>query len=421
MMVKPIKLNLEVILKILIGLITILAFFPMIRNYLYLFIAISSFYYFLLLFFNNEKIHYSKDKTFFFFFFISWLCLSLVSYLWAKDKTRVIESSFLIFIDLTIFFFVNRMLKNENSFKVFIYIVLGITSILLIIAFWELFTWNHLSVSRFVKKNMISFIPTGPFTNENDLASIFLLNSTIFLFSIKKFKNIIIKSIFIVAIIVSFIIIIIQGARIAIIIFGINLLIYVLIFIKHKSKIKLILFAMICILIISSMYVVEYELFKKVFFKQIESISSDRQRLYRSSLDIRIELVKKAIYLAHKSYYLGVGAGNYESNMTYEKTINTGGIVNSHNFAFELLATSGLLVFLYFIIILFYLVSKFVLLLNYKADDLLYVGFFTLITFCFAIALPSSIIRYNFYWVYFAFIISILEYGKHLGYNQNIV
>ena len=216
------------------------------------------------------------------------------------------------------------------------------------------------------------------------------------------------------------VIIIIQGARIAILIFGFNLLIYVLFFINLRSKTKLILFAVICLIIISSLYTVEYDIFKKVFLKQFESLSTDQQRVYRSSLDIRLELLKRAIDLAHKSYYFGVGAGNFEPNMTYEKTINTGGIVNSHNFIFELLATSGILIFIYFVIILFFFLFRFIQLIRYNSQNILYVGLFLVVTFYFAIILPSSILRYNFYWVYFAFIFSILEYGKHLGDNQDV-
>lgn len=399
------------ILYFLSGMLIFLAFFPYYYKFFYLILLISISYVLFLFLIKKEQFASSRYTSYFLLFFVFWLVYSMITILWARDGDRVLTGTLWIAIYALIFLFSIRLLEGYNGIRRFYVIIYLSSLVLFIIAIWEMITWQHLPSSRFVKSNLISFIPTGPFTNENDFASILLLNIPFYLFAMKAFKNRIVKLVSFIFFLFSVILIIIQGARIGLLICTTLFIFYFIFFVKFKYKILSIIVLVSIILLTAHFLTFEYEVFNYMLEKQISSISQDQHRSYLSSFSIRLLLIDNAVNMFINSYFFGVGTANYEANMVKMDYMRKGGIVNSHNFFFELLATNGLGIFLGFILLLLFTVVNLIKLLKLETQHKAYIynAIFVIFAFSFSVILPSSILAYFFYWPYLAFCVSIVD------------
>lgn len=64
---------------------------------------------------------------------------------------------------------------------------------------------------------------------------------------------------------------------------------------------------------------------------------------------IRISLIKNGLVFLTRSFFLGVGLGNIEYNMLHHAVFDTREILNIHNWWFEVLVSSGVIVFVWYI------------------------------------------------------------------------
>jgi teichuronic acid biosynthesis protein TuaE len=179
-----------------------------------------------------------------------------------------------------------------------------------------------------------------------------------------------------------------------------------------KTKVISFLLLTLLIIVFQSRYHKESQAFKLFLKSQTESIGREQESVLVSSFKKRNRLLKDAFEISYQTCFLGVGSGNFETEMSHWRTEYAGEILDAHNFIMELLATNGLLIMLGFLIILFrwaVLLAKLIRKTRGKMYYLNWAALFSLLLFIPASSLPSSIMRYFFYWVIFAFIHSLIE------------
>ena len=115
-----------------------------------------------------------------FLFLAGWTILNLASYIWAMDKTLVLSYTAWILRYMALFLIYDKLFEDPGLLRKFHWFLFLLMLLYVGTALVEMFTFKHLPVSRHYGKGF--FIPSGPFYNENNLASYLLLFSPFLLF-----------------------------------------------------------------------------------------------------------------------------------------------------------------------------------------------------------------------------------------------
>ncbi|MDZ4121765.1 MAG: O-antigen ligase family protein [Candidatus Cloacimonadaceae bacterium] len=203
----------------------------------------------------------------------------------------------------------------------------------------------------------------------------------------------------------SFSIIVVQGARIGIIAL-VPLLLYC--FIWHmgiRAKLQTLAFIALAVFIFFTMFTMTSKFVLKTFQTQTSSINSDAGSIHMSSIKIRKQLIDESIDIATSHAFMGAGGGNFEDQMNSDRMFRTAWISNSHNYLMELLGNWGIIIFFGFMILYMdWLIRLWYLFRHAPAPDkyryLMYL--LALLMYLPASILPSSIRRDYLVWVFFA-------------------
>ncbi|MCF7813682.1 MAG: O-antigen ligase family protein [Candidatus Cloacimonetes bacterium] len=391
-------LNFRTITVILYGLFLLSIIYPTIHKPGLMLSIIVFCLYFIVMFFWERSIIYDSKSVIINLFFGFWIIWTLLSMFWAINQDVI--TTYLIY---NIFYFtIAFIFSQESTLKNFFdYIRFFFTLVIILylaISIWEMLTWNHLPNSRFVKMQVFTFKPTAVFSNENDNASILMLYFPIGLFYLKRSKNIIVKFVSIAMMFLSLFIIILNGARLAILTIFLILPLYWLFFTGKLTKILTIIFLILALLIVSFYWTDHYYLAKDYIEFQFSTLSTETQNVLSSSIEVRIELMNKSFDALIKTWGFGVGSGNFDFFMNPVKSIKTGGIIKNHNLFLEILSNNGIILAVTFI---YLIVSSgiFYLKMVFKKSEL---GLHYLLMILFFIAssiIPSSIMGYHIFWI----------------------
>jgi len=383
-------------------------FFPVITKTIPMFNQMVSFLLFFLLIIHKELIVYEKiriNKIYLtaYLILIFWSIYSLLSGLWSINLGATLNQSNSIISFLLSFFIITQLIdtqqKLENMNKLFLIIFIAY----LIISVWEMTTFSHLPTSKAVIDGRFTNAPYGPFFNRNNFASILLLIFPLIIFGLRKSKGKIFIPILILFMVIIFFV---QGARIAILALSFFIIVNIFYSTKTESLISL-------ILILITLFLYNHFkdnklliLAKKGTISEIVSLNYEIDSYKQSSMKQRKYLGLSAIEMFFESKMCGVGSGNFENNMTPLRKSKTAGIINSHNFFMEILATNGLLVaMLLFFLFVYVLIN---LLRIYKKDKDALGLILVLILLIPASILPSSFFRFFHFWNIFAYICSYI-------------
>ena len=167
------------------------AFFPIFdEHYLFLY-AFSIFIIFLIeTIISPYKIKLSKKNIFTYFFFLFWLSYSLLTIYWAKDTKLVLLYSMRISCFFIAFFLTTQFANNKQKINFILIILIIIYFSYLLISVWEIITLKHIPIAHNFSSKSFSYIPHGPFYNENDFSAILIMLSPIsfFLYKFLKYK-----------------------------------------------------------------------------------------------------------------------------------------------------------------------------------------------------------------------------------------
>ncbi len=302
----------------------------------------------IMLFYYDKKPILTFINKLFFWFIILFFSLTLLSSITGYISLFIIPklddalNFFMIFIVLFNFILIYLLdkkyfLKRLSFYLKFVYLIF------LLIAIFEIFTFNHLSLSRY--NGTLINIPTVFFYNENDFAAVFTL---IFLFLITH-NNLRLNFLNCFLFIIHFGILIYSGARISSFILILFLLIY-----RFRS-IFLISLLSLLFLVFSNQNLVNEKttsfLLRKVLVKKNDA-----------SQNIRFNLYKESLKSVKKSFILGYGINSSASYLNKaDKENYISNVRQPHSFQLELLINGGIIVFIFFIIFnvyVFYILLK---------------------------------------------------------------
>ncbi len=365
---------------------------------------------------NKRGINYSYFSLLSF-----WILYSLIQLLWVVDVGAWGKIFILFFSGVLTTWFIGLYLTSKADIITALKIVEFFSFVFGIIAVYEIITGNYMFIAE---KNLEYFqeysalnstigirVPTSVFTNPNNysLFLIFSIFSSLALFKIKSSR---IGRYFSLFLTFAFILLLIstqsRGGFIGLII---SFLAYFILFLRKISfnrKIIVIIFTAVII-----------ACFSPFIFKHSEVYSSlikvDPQASTGSDY-IRMNLIKNGFIFLLKTFLLGVGLGNIEWYMEHYAVFPIGRTRNIHNWWMEILVSSGILVFIPYIIIYFknlWRLFKFSKIFRDKEMQYLSIAFFCfLIAFLIASISASSLMGCEWLWPIIAIIMSFINMIK---------
>lgn len=413
MVIKKPLISLKQALILLLLMYAVMEFYPVamqLNNIMRALAGLAAIAYVLIL---PQKPVITKDNALPLTFLLVWLVYSLFSFAWALDSKSVLEHSLHVFRDLLVFMLFEGFFRNPRFRDKAYYLYLAILLSYIATAIWEITTLQHLMSSRL--HGELSFAPTGPFYGENNMASILLLLFPVLVFLPKLHHQGWVKLLSGVLIMIVMMIIIIQGARIAII-SGLAMLAFSIAFYSvWRTKLSV---AVILIILLAGVWIMAPQplhLAWKMLSTQLSSVNSEGESARMSSVQIRKQLIVETVDMSADNHFLGVGAGNFERHMRGTRMFRTAGITNAHNFLMELLGNNGLGIFLLFLFLycwwLYRLYYAYLHAEPQRKNQYL-MFFFVLLMFLPASSLPSSIRWHYLIWIIFAHINSLANAGK---------
>ena len=332
---------------------------------------------------------------FLFTYFIMTMISSIVGYvsLYIVPEINDMLNFLMIFLLLITFLIVNE-LDSKRFFNTISKSLVIMYFVYLIVSLLELFTDFHFESSIFYNTSLN--IPTGFFTNPNDLASIFTL-MFLFIFTHYKLKF---NPLVILITLIHIAIVFYTSSRLSLAV----IIIYLMLF-KTKQIISFSLMTFALFLVVKSKIQVDigqnFSFLQKVIFINKED----------KSKDIRKNLYLNGLFSVKNS--LGFGYGINASSQYYKSLYGDRGmrnITNPHSYLIELLINSGVIVLFIYLILNFYIF--FLLIKKKEFERAFHVIFFNILMFSSSSSLYLWPI-YLFLFIYFVWADSHISLTKN--------
>lgn len=379
------------------------------------------------LIFTNDTFRFNEVKVKpILLFYIIWALYGTFSLVWAQSFTQGVRG--VVFLWSGIFFillFLFLMKRGEN-FRDLFYIWIIVLVCMIGIGLWNHFTLNHLPVSRMY--NAPAYIrhrPTGVFTNENDYASYLALSIFIVLSFVRYVRVIALKLIGLALLLASIYLLLVTSSRANLLALIIGGVFWFLFTTSRLEKKKILFFGVFGLMTFSILYFPKVESLYREIEHQILSIfivpdTPD------TSMDIRANLIKNAIYFFGNSFGFGVGAGNAETYMRTGAIYPTFGTLNVHNWWIEIMLNYGAFIFVGYVLVYIGLIVQLYKVFKKsvnRIDKMISEGLcISLISFSFASISPSSIMTLNYVWILFALAIGYLNYFyRKMDYKEELI
>ena len=357
--------------------------------------------------YNRLIKHKRTNGIIFIVFLFVWLIYSLITGIWVVDYLSWIKYVFFLLSALLFSTLIFANINTSNAFIKSIRIVVFVSMSLSVLAFYESITGNYffLDESSLEWYQDISLLhkasffrePITVFGNPNNYA-LFLFYSfgfTIFLLLIEKSK--IFKLAYAIFLFITVFLVIITLSRSALI--GIGLLIFVLsLFVLFKGSKSLryrLLLILVGIGLLVGQLLINYSYFIDGFFL----LEFGKEG---SSDAIRTNLILNGFKFLTNTYFLGTGLGNIEFYMATKKAYDVGGIVNLHNWWMEILISSGILIFIFYLSLYINTFFRLYNRIGLKKEgdffwmNVIFAGLF--VGFIFSSVGPSSLMECEWFW-----------------------
>ncbi|MDD4309317.1 MAG: hypothetical protein PHO32_02965, partial [Candidatus Cloacimonetes bacterium] len=229
-------------------------------------------------------------------FLVFWLAYAMLSYNWAIDASNAMQYIMIIFINLAIFMVFSGLFRNKAILRLSPWFFFIIFCLYLVTAFWEITSFNHLPISRYYGDT--TFVPTGPFHNENNLAAFFLIPLPFVLFITQIHKSMLLKVICGFLALAMYSVFTIAGARIAMLSAGVFFAISYFVLATRSTKI---LGAVLAVLLVLAVNMVAGPLVQSGYHtvkQELLSITSETESARMSSLRIRKQLFTETVEIA---------------------------------------------------------------------------------------------------------------------------
>lgn len=376
---------------------------------------------------RTSRLRFNSYATFAIGTFLFWWLWALVSGLWAYDMKLWIQAVFLItlgvFSCLALYLFADEMRVWDALAKMMWLAMSGLVGL----GYVEILT-NHYFFADLAKLDKagtfasqpMSRIPITTFANQNDFAIMLLAYIALCVIVIHLFKSPRLKLVVMGFIPLALYLTYRTGSRmglIAVILYGVLYIAFHFRWDLRFSTYFWLLLAMMLALLVLIHFVpgLSGKLLSLFAYPWRGRISGDAAR---------VNLIRNGLFFLAQTGGLGVGAGNIEAWMGQYATLPTNGIVNIHNWWFEILVGYGPLVLLVYG--LTYLMLIYRLLLRRKQRSQVHQQVaISLVAFLLAF-IPASMTSANnmlieWHWVFFGLIIAYVKLIEKFETSKQIL
>lgn len=360
-----------------------------------------------------------KVKTFGIFLLI-WLVYSIVSIIWAMDKTDAIIHVIYLFLSFSLILFSVVFFDSIEDLYIVSSIWLVFLGLVIILGIIETITGFHLPVSRYYQISKL--IPTGVFYNQNDLAT-FLSLSTPFLLSYFLFtKKTIYRLIFLASFLALLYVMISTGSRANFLALILELGYFTIVFFTLQTNRKE-------IYLLLSSFVLVFLIFPKLVADKFTAVMFNLQSIVKQfstqtySIGHRMSLARNGLLFLISTWGFGVGAGNLEHWMMTRAHYEIERSYNIHNWFLEVLVNYGVLIFFGYVAFLAGMIYWIYHMLRTHKDDhkmkVIGVGILgSLIGFMVASISSSSIVAFKPHWMIYAIGLSYINIGLNTTHRE---
>lgn len=186
-------------------------------------------------------------------------------------------------------------------------------------------------------------------------------------------------------------------------------LIIVFVFNRLRRPTRLII---ILVVLLSASYILSWLNANQDLYKALVTVNLAEEDY------VRVNLIKNGFTILINSMFLGVGVGNIEFYMAQPGLLPTSGVLNLHNWWMEILVSSGVLIFIYYLRV--YIKRLFtyyreVSLFKNSEDNYFFIalyGMVSMVVFILASVGGSSIFATEWVWAYFVMLFLLPELKK---------
>ncbi|NLC52332.1 MAG: hypothetical protein GX764_08545 [Firmicutes bacterium] len=359
---------------------------------------------------------YVQDYLFFFAF---WFFYAFISLAWAPDKFAAISDLLFFFLSFLLIFFTVYYIRTPRDISSLYKLWLVMAGAFLLFALFENITGLHLPISKINEyAPHLRQIPTAVFHNQNDFATFLALSFPFFL-ALARYKQGLPRLAAVAFIPLLLYILVETRSRANYLSLGLQLFFFYFFLLRGAGKLKLAALALggglLTFLASPGTYIRAWNIFSSQLSQLIAGFSLDY-----GSVFVRLNLIQNGLLFLFQSRFFGVGAGNVEYHMAHNPVFDTRGIVNMHNWWFDLLVGYGAIIFIAFI--LFYITLFLNLYLYWRRGGeavrfLVEPLLLALVGFTLASISSSRITYLTFIWALFGYALAVLN---HLRSN-NIV
>ena len=381
----------------------------------------------LFIFHSNGRLSLSHIKVKRYLQYLAlWLGYAFLSLLWAASKTDAIRHIILLFMGMSVIFFMVYYLRDLDQVTCVFYIWMLIFAALIPVGIWEVTSGMHLHLSKLGEeiRPRFLFAPTTVFYNQNDYAAYLAISLSMILVWIRYLRNVF-KRIFVGFIFVAGIwLLILTLSRSCYIAILMAVVFWFLFLLKFTKKVKAFVVTGLFVLAISSLLPGQVVSLATTAISQIKSLRdiSFAQDNILSSGTVRANMIKTSLSSVLSSAGFGVGAGNIENYCENSPNSYMNGRANVHNWWIEILANYGVFIFaghLILYISLFWNLWKVYKRVNNRTErmicEALLVG---LVSFFMASMSSSSMIAFRPQWIFIGFALAFLNYCRIQAYSN---
>ncbi|MGX7014859.1 O-antigen ligase family protein [Vagococcus silagei] len=405
--------GINVYLLYIIFSIMLLGNIPIIGSSIVLFglILIVSLFTLVLLIYNGINLKQEKEIRNILLFYLFWMLYSLIQSTFFINREMFLVEIMNMFIMFILLFLAvlntSGLKKYSKGIKILLVPIIFHTYAGLIEVFTgEYIFTDNIYISGYLRNKM----PVSSLYNTNNYATVlvfFIILLFYLLISSKKWQK---KFFIFILLLADVFLLYMTQSRGNLLGLLTCIVIYVLLMIlqsKHMTSkyiklffVLLMLFILICIaIILMNIGVTD--------FRTIEFFNNQ-------SNFTRLNLIKNGFYFLSSSKYLGVGLGNIENLMMTFSKFPTNGIFNLHNFFIEIMVSSGIIVFTFFvkgyIQILYNSVTNFFNPLSKEMGQRSLYLVLYLCAFLFSSISPSSLFQLRWFWAITTFILLMYSY-----------
>jgi teichuronic acid biosynthesis protein TuaE len=357
-----------------------------------------------------------KNSIFNLLFFFAWLFYGTSSLLWSASIGDGIRNWIFLFMGISTIIFSCFYLRSKKDFQIFFWLWMVAFLILIFIGFWEIRIGFHLPVSGYFRetRTWLMYRPTGTFHNPNDYA-MYLTLSIPFALALNIYNSFLwLKLLGVIIASSGLLLIVATGSRANILAFFLQGIVFFLFF-RSKARIAL----LVCfILVLGVFWSYDIGSVKDLIGEIISGIESLRTqyKLGIGSVAVRLNLIKNGLHFLYSTAGFGVGPGNIEYYMANRAIYDTRGIMNIHNWWFEVLVNYGIFIFLAYLFFFFGMLRSLWRVWKKSIDRsekmLSEALFLSLIGFLIGSISSSSIMAITAHWLLYAFSVSFIKWAK---------